>query len=120
MKINGKPAGLSLWQLFGTTNQMLATLGLLVASVYLYQLGKPVIYTLVPMFVMLVIVAWAITIKLGDFYRGWRENGDTTNLSLLIVGSVLAVMAVWLMIEALIAFLRTRQRTAPTAASAIE
>src|SRR5690606_27854103 len=33
MRIDGKPAGLTLWQLFGTTNQLLAVLGLLVASV---------------------------------------------------------------------------------------
>jgi carbon starvation protein len=112
MKINGEPAGLTLWQLFGTSNQMLATLGLLVASVYLYQLRKPVIYTLVPMFCMLAIVVWAIAIKLSDFYHGWQESGDTGNLSLLIIGSILAVMAAWTMLEAVSAFLRTRRRIA--------
>jgi len=112
MKINGKPAGLTLWQLFGTSNQMLATLGLLVASVYLYQLRKPVIYTLIPMFCMLAIVVWAITIKLGHFYHGWQEFGDTGNLSLLVIGSILAIMAGWTMIEAVGAFLRTRRRIA--------
>jgi len=107
MKIDGKPAGLTLWQLFGTSNQMLATLGLLVASVFLYKLRKPVVYTLVPMFFMLAIVVWAIAIKLSDFYHGWQQSGDTTNLSLLIIGSMLAVMAAWTMIEAVGAFLRT-------------
>ncbi len=110
MTIDGKPAGLTLWQLFGTTNQLLAVLGLLVASVYLYQLGRPVIYTVAPMLVMIVSVAWAMSIKLADFYMGWRERGDLTNLSLLVVGGVLGVMSIWMMVEAVGAFVRARRR----------
>ena len=112
IKIGGKPAGLTLWQLFGTTNQLLAALGLLVATVLLYQFGKAYIYALVPMIVMFASVTWAIAIKLGDFYRGWRADGDAGNLSLLIVGSALAVMAVWMVIEALLAFNKPRGQVA--------
>ena len=42
-------AGLVLWQLFGTTNQLLAGLALLAITVYLLRRGKPLVYTLVPM-----------------------------------------------------------------------
>ncbi len=110
LKIDGKPAGLTLWQLFGTTNQLLAALGLLVASLYLYQLRRPVVYTLVPMLVMVVSVTWAMSIKLTEFYRGWRAGGDVTNLSLLIVGGALAAMAAWMVVEGGFAFRRTRRR----------
>lgn len=110
MTIDGKPAGLTLWQLFGTTNQLLAALGLLVASVYLYQLRRPVIYTVLPMLVMLVSVSWAMSIKLVDFYHGWQSKGDLTNLSLLLVGGTLAIMSVWMFIEGAGAFLRTRDQ----------
>ncbi|HOQ84756.1 MAG TPA: carbon starvation protein A [Phycisphaerae bacterium] len=113
IKIDGKPAGLTLWQLFGTSNQLLAALGLLVVSVYLYQLRRPVIYTLVPMGVMVVTVAWAMSLKIAEFYRGWQTNGDTTNLSLMIVGSILTIMAVWMMVEGVGAFLRERDRRSP-------
>lgn len=109
MTIDGKPAGLTLWQLFGTTNQLLAALGLLVASIYLYQLRRPIIYTVVPMLVMVVSVCWAMSIKLGDFYRGWQQSGDTTNLALLIVGGALAIMSAWMVIEGVGVFVRTRQ-----------
>jgi len=108
MKIGGKPAGLTLWQLFGTTNQLLAVLGLLVAGVYLFQLRRPVIYLLVPMVVMLVSVSWAMALKLREFYAGWRSSGDIGNLSLLVVGSVLAVMTVWMIVEAVRVFVRGR------------
>jgi len=113
MKINGQPAGVTLWQLFGTTNQMLAALGLLVATLLLYQLRKPVIYTLLPLGFMLVSASWAIAVKLSDFYAGYCEHHDWGNLSLLIVGGALAFMALWLVIEALRAFLRTRQHLNP-------
>lgn len=110
IKIDGKPAGLTLWQLFGTSNQLLAALGLLVVSVYLYQLGRPIVYTLVPMCIMVISVGWAMTLKLGEFYHNWQAKGDMANFSLMIVGGMLAVMAVWLMIEGVGAFLRERNR----------
>jgi carbon starvation protein len=114
IKIDGKPAGLTLWQLFGTSNQLLAALGLLVVSVYLYQLGRPVIYTLIPMCVMVVSVTWAMSLKIAEFYRGWQAKGDTTNLSLMIVGIILAIMAAWMMVEGVGAFLRERDRRSPS------
>jgi hypothetical protein len=38
-----------LWQLFGASNQLLAALSLLVVSLYLRSLGRPTLYTLLPM-----------------------------------------------------------------------
>lgn len=141
IKIGGQPAGVVLWQLFGTTNQMLALLGLLVASVLLHKMGKPVIYTLLPMLVMLISVPWAISIKLMEFYakslapavtrymegsielreffvQAVRE--DVGSLSLLIVGVVLAVMAAWMVIEALLVFISPRRLDMAAPSSAAE
>ena len=116
MKIQGQPAGVVLWQLFGTSNQLLAVLGLTVVSLYLYQLRKPVIYTLLPMGVMTALVSYAISLKLTDFWRGWRATGDLGSLSLLVVGAVLAVMGTWMLIEAALAYRRTRRgRRGPAA-----
>ncbi len=109
IKINGKPAGLTLWQLFGTTNQMLAVLGLLVATVLLHQLRRPVVYTVVPLLVMMVSVPWAIALKLAEFYRGARQ-GDLGSLSLLIVGGALAFLATWMTLEGIGAFFRKPRR----------
>lgn len=119
MKIHGQAAGLALWQLFGTTNQLLACLGLLVASVFLYRLGKPVAYTLLPMLVMLVIVAWAISLNLIKYYHAWHDSGDLGSLSLLVVGSVLAILAVWMLVEAALAFVRIRELFARKDAEAL-
>jgi len=61
-------AAQALWILFGTTNQLLAGLTLLTVSVFLYKLGRPVVYTLVPMMVMLVFSVWAMCVTLYGFW----------------------------------------------------
>jgi carbon starvation protein len=100
-QVNGQAAGLVLWQLFGTTNQLMAGLALLAVTLYLLQRGKPIVYTAVPMFFMLVSTMLAMVEKLGDFWnsRDWL---------LLITGGILFVIAVWLAIEALAAVRRYR------------
>ena len=94
MKIGGKPAGLALWQLFGVTNQLLAGLGLLIATVYLIRLKRPALPTFLPMVFMFTISLWAIVLKLKTFYN---QGGQT---HLLLVGSMVTLLALWLIIEA--------------------
>jgi carbon starvation protein len=94
MKVNGQPAGIILWQLFGTTNQLLAGLGLLTVSIYLYRVKKPVLYTLIPMAFMLVVTIVAMAIKIGEFWRGRQWP-------LLVMGLIIMGMSLWLGVEAL-------------------
>jgi carbon starvation protein len=103
-KIGGRPAGLALWRLFGTTNQLLAGLALLAVSLYLYQRGKNPWYTAVPMVFMAVSTILAMFSNLRDFYAQWDEGGSV----LFLVGLVLLVLAFWLMGEAIVAVLRFR------------
>ncbi len=100
-EVRGEFAGLVLWQLFGTTNQLLAGLALLAITVYLLRRGKPLAYTLVPMVFMLATTLSAMGINLVEFY-------DTRQLSLLGTGGVVFTLAVWLTIEAGIAVRRYR------------
>ena len=64
--------GLIIWPLFGTTNQLLAGLTLLVLSVFLLKLGRPVVYTLVPMGFVLVMATLALLVQLAGFW-GTRQ-----------------------------------------------
>lgn len=98
-EVQGKPAGLALWELFGTTNQLLAGLTLLVATLYLMQRGRNFWVTLLPMGFMLTSTIVAMTSKLGDFWQlaDWPLFG---------VGSILLILAVWLIVEAAICFRR--------------
>jgi carbon starvation protein len=116
LEIDGKPAGLALWQLFGTTNQLLAAIGLLLVSVMLFAMGKPVGYTLIPFIGMLITVSWAMLHKLHAFFAGWRASGDAGNAALFGVGSVILLLTVWLLIEAIVVFAaRWSERRSPAA-----
>lgn len=101
-EVGGEFAGLVLWQLFGTTNQLLAGLALLTITVYLLRRGKPLVYTLVPMVFMLATTLSAMGINLVEFY-------DAGQLTLLGTGGIVFSLAVWLAIEAAVAVYRYRR-----------
>ena len=110
-KVGGRPAGLALWTLFGTINQLLAGLALLTVTLYLRQRGRNIWFTGVPMLFMLGSTVVAMLSNLRGF---WQQRNEGTGV-LFVVGSILLVMAVWLVIEAALAF--KRARTEPTIAS---
>ena len=86
-KIDGVPAGLSLWTLFGGTNQLIAGLALLTATVYLKRKGRNYWPLAIPAVFMVSITMFALVSKLFDFYR------DAQTL-LLILASLLVVIGV--------------------------
>ena len=92
-KVDGKPAGLFLWTLFGTTNQILAGLTLLTVTIYLYRKKKPVLYTLLP---MLAVLLTTIT----GMVMGIIGAVDKEQWTVAIVGSVIFLLAAWVLIEA--------------------
>ena len=99
-KGSGK-GGMILWPLFGTTNQLLAGLALLVITLHLKKCGKPGYFTASAMFFVLVMALWAMVINLGRFYVA-------DNWLLVVIGSIIFVLALWLCLEA---WLSIRQKT---------
>jgi carbon starvation protein len=83
--------GLTIWPLFGSTNQLLAGLTLLVISVMLIKLGRPARYTLIPMIFVLVTSAWAAVLKLIEWYQAGNWLLVTIDLVVLIT-SVLVIL----------------------------
>jgi len=94
-KMDGKPAGLFLWTLFGTTNQILAGLTLLTVTIYLYRKRKPIIYTLLPM--LLVLGA-----TISGMVMGIVGAIGKYQWTVAIVGSVIFLLAAWVLVEALL------------------
>ena len=92
-QVNGQSAGLALWALFGSTNQVLAALTLLTVTVYLRRKGWNYWYTFVPMVFMLVVTIAAMTYNLRLYYTGGQ-------LLLTLVAASVFVLSVWLAIEA--------------------
>jgi carbon starvation protein len=97
--------GMILWPLFGTTNQLLAGLTLLVVSVILAKLGRPTRYTMVPM------VFVTGTSFLAALYQLWSLYSSGQYL-LMLVDVLIICAAVFVMLEATSAMLRERRAAA--------
>jgi len=102
LKVDGQAVGLALWQLFGSTNQLLAGLALLVVSLYLIERRRISLPYLLPMLFMMVTTVVAMVSKL----RAFAAAGNTT---LLGVGAAITVIAVWLVVESVLAVNRYRR-----------
>ncbi len=93
--------GMRLWPLFGTTNQLTAGLSLLVVTLFLLRLRRPVWPTVIPMTFLLFMTTWAMV---GNLIRYYTEN----QVLLLGVGAVIFVLELWLVFEAVVALRRLR------------
>ena len=80
-----------LWPVFGATNQILASLTLLIISIYLMKLRRPFIFTLAPMVFILFMAFWASVWYLIDYFQTGRWLLVVLNLAVLIV-SVLVML----------------------------
>ncbi|MCH2173616.1 carbon starvation protein A [Myxococcota bacterium] len=99
----GGQGGLVLWPLFGTTNQLVAAVTLLVVSVWLKRQGKPIAYTLIPMLFVGLATVVAMTHELMGYFSRFSDQW----LLALIGGSIL-ILSVWVMLEGLRILLKTR------------
>ena len=109
---NGKGA-MKLWPLFGNANQLLATLALLVVTLYLrHKGGLKFLFTAIPCLVMLTITSWAMWKNQMNFMA--MPNSRDKWL-LVIIGGVIFILALWMTVEAIIAFGINRSSTPPKA-----
>lgn len=97
--------GLTIWPLFGSTNQILAGLTLLVISVMLIKLGRPARYTLIPMIFVMLTSSWAAVLKLVEWYQ-------VKNWLLVAIDLVVLVATVMVILEAASVISRHRRSAA--------
>jgi carbon starvation protein len=101
------------WNLFGTSNQLLAALSLLGVTVWLQRRGRGAWLTLPPTLLMLAMTMWSLGLTLWGFLQK-RAAGPVAPMLQVEAGvaALLLVLAVWLVVEAL---LLTRRRRPPEA-----
>lgn len=103
--------GLLIWPLFGTTNQLLGGLTLLVITVMLVKLGRPMIYTLAPLVFLLIMTIAGLIIQLKGFYI--KEDWFLFTLDLIVL-----VAAIVITLECVATLTRTiKERKAADAGS---
>jgi carbon starvation protein len=101
---DGKGAML-LWPLFGSANQLLAALALLLVTLYLKRKGGlKFLATGVPCLIMLVITVWAMVKNEINFI-------SKNNWLLVIIGGGIFALSFWMIIEALIAFFNSPRKS---------
>lgn len=109
------------WPIFGTSNQLLASLTLLALSVWLIRTGKNAIYTILPMIFMLGITLWSLIILTLPFLNsfpylisGLAVKPDT--LISGICGIILFILSMLLVFEAIkVLLLRPLENKRPLA-----
>lgn len=92
--------GYLLWPLFGTSNQLLAGISLLLISVWLKRLGRNYMITLIPMLFLLFMTLWAMVQQVLFTWAWW---GTQSNSLLFIFGAIIMGFAIWIVITALTA-----------------
>jgi carbon starvation protein len=94
---DGKGA-MMLWPLFGSANQLLAALALLLVTLYLKRMGGlKFLVTGVPCLIMLVITNWSMVKNEMNFI-------SRSNWLLVIIGGGIFTLSLWMTIEALAVF----------------
>lgn len=91
--------GYLLWPLFGTSNQLLAGISLLIVSIWLKRKGRNFLPTLIPMVFLLFMTIWAMVSQV--FFQWTGPNG---NLLLFSFGAIILGFSIWILIEAWASF----------------
>ena len=85
--------GMVIWPLFGASNQILASLTLLTVSIFLMKLGRPAVYTLVPMVFIIVVAFWASAWYLIDYYNDGRWLLLSLSLAVMVASIIVILEA---------------------------
>lgn len=89
--------GYLLWPLFGTSNQLLAAISLLLIAVWLRRLGRNYVPILIPMFFVL---GTTLLAMFQQVFFQWSWFGSNQNNLLFIFGAVIFVFAFWIALTA--------------------
>ncbi|MFA7232051.1 MAG: carbon starvation CstA family protein, partial [Victivallaceae bacterium] len=102
---SGKGA-MSLWPLFGSLNQLLGGLALLVITIYLARKKVNVLYSAIPMVFMLGMTGWAMYYNLIKF-AGLEQKDSKPQWMLLVISIIILIFEVWMIIESIVVLYKT-------------
>jgi carbon starvation protein len=94
--------GYLLWPLFGTANQLLAGITLMLVSLWLWRQGRSALPTLIPMIFLLFMTIWAMTQQVVFDWSGLGPND--AQWMLFVLGAIILGFALWILLEAITVF----------------
>ncbi|WP_252311216.1 carbon starvation protein A [Sinobaca sp. H24] len=103
--------GYLLWPLFGTSNQLLAGISLLLISIWLRRKGRNFLFTFVPMLFLLFMTLWAMINQVVFQWSGL--GGGEAQILLFVMGSIILGFTIWILLEAVMLFRREPPNTEP-------
>jgi carbon starvation protein len=96
----------AIWPVFGAANQLIASLVLIVASVYLLTSNRRVSFTAIPAAIMLVTTIGALVYKTYSF-----ATAEKPDIMLATISVILIILAIFLAYTALTTIIRTTRAT---------
>ena len=111
----GAGSFMKFWTLFGTANQLLASLTLMGISVWLRKTGRRCWYTVLPMIFIFVITLWSLSVQIVEFL--WPSIDAKTGkapvpaIANACVGIALIALALYVASHAVRAFFAPRSET---------
>ncbi len=94
----------AIWPVFGASNQLIASLVLIVASLYLLTRGRNFAFTAVPAVIMLITTVAALIYKTYSFV-----TAEEPNIMLATVAVILIILSIFLAYTAFITIIRARK-----------
>lgn len=89
--------GYLLWPLFGTANQLLAGISLLLIAIWLKRLGRNYAIVLIPMIFVLFMTLYAM---FQQVIFEWSWFGTSSDTLLFVFGAIIFIFAVWVILTA--------------------
>ncbi|MFQ3545486.1 carbon starvation protein A [Halobacillus rhizosphaerae] len=89
--------GYLLWPLFGTSNQLLAGISLLLISIWLKRQGRNYWPTMIPMLFLMFVTLWAMITQVLTQWAPWGSGSDWMLFSF---GAIILVFTFWILLTA--------------------
>lgn len=87
--------GYLIWPLFGTANQLLAGISLLLISIWLKRKGRNYAVTIIPMIFVMFMTLYAM---FQQVFFQWSWFGNDSNTLLFVLGAIIFVFAIWIVL----------------------
>ena len=85
--------GYLIWPLFGTANQLLAGISLMLIAIWLKRLGRNYAVALIPMIFLMFMTLYAM---FQQVIFEWSWFGNNSNTLLFVLGAIIFVFAIWI------------------------